>query len=375
VILRTPGQVVIEHSPIPRPHFHEFCQEFYFMVNKKLFGIITFIYGLLLGMGISAQNTQELRLGSSLQGVMRDGREQWYSIRHTEDSFITVETSGSLDTYIELYDSSRNLLAENDDGGEDANARVEFFASAGRTYLFKVRGYNDEVNGSYRVWASNRPLPRPSELRFGALTTATLPEGGEQWYSIRPGSNGFIVIETFRNSFDTYLEAYDSSWKMIAENDDGGEGTNARIELSVEAAKTYIFKLKGLDRSEYGSYQISASFEAIPPDTERNTERSRAVTARLGEAVQVYFRAPSESRWYRYEISRNGTTFVVQTRGGLDTILNLYDGQGNRIAEDDDSGEGLNASILQRLNAGIVYIEVKEISGNMGRCTLHLETR
>jgi hypothetical protein len=321
------------------------------------------------------ESAQELRMGSSYQGDVRAGKEQWYSVRHSEDCIITVETSGDLDTYIEVYDSSSNLITENDDGGEETNARVEIFASAGRTYLLKVRGYDEETYGSYRVWASNRPLPRPSELRFGALTSATLPEGGEQWYRIRPTSNGFVVVETFGNSFDTYLAAHDPSLKLITGDDNGGEGTNSRIELSVEAGKTYLFKLSGLNGKEYGPYQISAIFEPVPPDTERNTERSRAVAVKLGEAMHVYFRSLSESRWYRYDISRNGTAFVVQTRGSMDTLLVLYDGQGNKITEDDDGGEGVNACISQRLNPGTVYIEVKEISGQMGRCTLHAETR
>jgi hypothetical protein len=323
---------------------------------------------------LQAQNAQELRVGSAVQGNMREGQEQWYSVRNTENSFLTVETSGSIDTYIEAYDSSRNLIAEDDDGGESSNARVDFFASAGTTYLFKVRGYDESISGPYRIWASNRPLPRPSELRFGALTSGTLAEGGEQWYSVRATSGGFVVAETFGDSFDTYLVAYDSSWKVIAENDDGGEDTNSRIELFVESGKTYIFKLIAYGGGS-GPYQISASFEAIPPDTERNTERSRAVAARLGEAIPVFLRAQSESRWYRYDVARNGTTLVVQTRGNLDTYLTLYDARGNKIAEDDDGGENYNASISQRLNSGTVFIEAKELSGQMGRFTLHLETR
>ena len=59
----------------------------------------------------------------------------------------------------------------------------------------------------------------------------------------------------------------------------------------------------------------------------------------------------------------------------MDTLLCLYDSRGNLIKEDDDSGEGANALISERLGSGTVYIEVKEYEGNTGRCTLHAETR
>ena len=111
-------------------------------------------------------------------------------------------------------------------------------------------------------------------------------------------------------------------------------------------------------------------------DSDRNTERSSAVDIRLGEAVSVFFHVPGESRWYRYEITRDGTDFAVQTGGNIDTLLFLYDQNGDLAAEDDDSGEDLNASISERLNAGVYFIEVRLYSDTIGRgITLHAETR
>jgi hypothetical protein len=169
------------------------------------------------------------------------------------------------------------------------------------------------------------------------------------------------------------MEAYDSSDKLIAEDDDGGSNYNARIEMNVAANQTYTFKVKGYG-GESGSYSIMATYEALPPDTERNTERSRAVALRLGEAVSVRLRASNESRWYSYNMPRTGT-FVVQTRGSMDTELFLYDSRGTLITEDDDSGENRNALISQTLNTGTYYIEVKGLSGRTGQCTLHTEIR
>ena len=115
----------------------------------------------------------------------------------------------------------------------------------------------------------------PRELRFGNWVSGKLREGEEQWFSVRPSGQGFLVVETSGDT-DTVLEAYDDSRSLIAENDDGGDDSNARLEVFAEAGKTYLFKLKCYEDEEGGPYRIRASFETIPPDTERNMERTRA---------------------------------------------------------------------------------------------------
>jgi hypothetical protein len=213
----------------------------------------------------------------------------------------------------------------------------------------------------------------PQELRAGTWVPGNISNGEEKWFSFRPSGAGIVVVETTGN-LDTCLEVYDASRNILGEDDDGGEEYNARLETFVEAGKTYLFKLYCYDEDESGPYRIRASFESIPADTERNTERSRAVPIKLGEAMPVFFRSSSESRWYRYELTRAGT-LIVQTRGSLDTLMFLYDAQGNMIDEDDDEGDDYNALISVRLNSGTVYIEIKEYDGLRGRCTLHAEIR
>ena len=214
----------------------------------------------------------------------------------------------------------------------------------------------------------------PRELRIGVMNTGTINPGAEEWFSFRSTETGFLVVETF-GDLDTYLEAYDSSRTLIGENDDGGEEYNAKLEIYTEPGNTYQIKLRCYDEDENGPYRILASIDPVTPDTEMNTSMSRAVTIRLGESFPVLFRSPDESRWYRYDISRTGVLFMVQTRGSLDTTISLYDSNGNLIEEDDDSGEDMNALISVRRTTGTVFIEVSEYSGLMGRCTLHAEFR
>ena len=345
------------------------------MFNKMRGLAVAAGLSLLIAGGLFAQTPKEpvpreLRFDSRISGKLREGAEQWFSVQPPETGIVIVETSGDTDTQLEAYDAARTLIAENDDGGENCNARLEIPVEAGRTYLFKLKGYDKDASGPYQIWAGLRPV---TELNFGIWVPGKLRKGEEQWFSIRPTETGHVVVETSGDT-DTCLEAYGASGSSIANDDDGGEDYNARLELFVEAHKSYRIKLSHFE-DESSPYRIRAGFEPLPPDTERNTDRFRAIPIKLGEPIPVYFRADSESRWYRYDIPRPQTLFVVQTRGNMDTLLAIYDDQGKLIEEDDDSGEGDNALVSKRLGSGTVYIEVKEYEGGMGRCTLHAEIR
>jgi len=185
-------------------------------------------------------------------------------------------------------------------------------------------------------------------------------------------TRGLVVMET-TGSVDTYLEAYDASRKLIDENDDGGEESNARLGLFIESGGTYLYKLRGFDENETGPYSIRALFEAAPADV-GNTQRSRAVLLKNDDSIPVLFRSPSESRWYRYDLSHRSNLLIILTKGNTDTYLKLYDSQGKLVAEDDDSGEDGNASLSERLGPGTYYIEVMLYSNKTGRTTIQAES-
>jgi len=335
--------------------------------------LILIVLFLIVSGGLFAQNAQELRFGSVISGNLRSGEEVWYSIRATENCFITVETIGDTDTYLELYDSQRNLLLEDDDSGDDYNARVETLALRGNSYFIKLRAYSGE-SGPFRIMSSFTPLSDAVELRLASPLSGNLSSGQRQLYSIRTTQAGLYTVETTGN-IDTYLEAYDSSYNLIDSNDDGGEDYNARVDVFAESNKVYYFVLRGYSSDESGPYRVLASFESVNIGSANNTSRSAAVTLGLGEAIPVFLTSSGQTRWFVYQTNR-AVTFIVQTRGNMDTILGLYDNNGNLIDENDDySDDSYNALISARLNAGTYYIEVGIYGGGTGRCTLHAEIR
>jgi hypothetical protein len=351
--------------------------------------VFSALFFFVTGSLFSQSDAQELIIGSSIEGSLGYGEEIWYRIRAGQTSFLTIETTGETDTYLEIYDSQNIIIMQDDDGGERVNARVDFYVRSGANYFIKLRGYNNTIAGQYYIKANYMPMPTATELTIGTPYTGRLSAGEDHWFSVRNNRSGIIVVETSGNT-DTYLDVYNNSYTYVLSNDDGGEGKNARIEIPVNANQTYYFKLRPYSRNASGSYRIVARFEqyvaqpviddtsveSLPPDTEKNTDRSRSVSVDMEEEKQVIFYGGlNESRWYSYEIKDEESNLIIRTTGNLNTFLYLYDSLGNQLTRDDNSGEGYNALISKTLEPGIYYIEIMEFFNRAGRCSLHIEVK
>lgn len=108
---------------------------------------------------------------SPVNSSLARGEQEWYYFTAAAGAAYQVETGGSLvDTYMTLYrlnGSSLVMVASDDDGGTEANARIVFSADAGGTYYVLVEGYDDMETGYYTI----------SVATGGILKTAGAPQG------------------------------------------------------------------------------------------------------------------------------------------------------------------------------------------------------
>lgn len=92
--------------------------------------------------------------GVAKTGTISQGGEYWYRFVATECSDFTFSTTGSIDTYGELYQGN-TLLTTNDDGGEGTNFSITYLLVEGSEYRLKVRGYSSSTSGTYSVKAES----------------------------------------------------------------------------------------------------------------------------------------------------------------------------------------------------------------------------
>jgi len=213
--------------------------------------------------GISAVNQAYpvptvLNIGSFINGNISFNEELWYSVRAGQTGTLVVEVSSSVDTTLIAYDDSYTYLAY-DYNAEYQNVRIRRLVTSGKTLFFLLRGSEGDRSGTYRIYASIEPVPSPTPLTIGSFMSGNITPGGEYWFSVSPVKSGKLIVETTGGT-DTYLDAYDSSYNILASNDDYSD-QNAHIEIDAAANQTFIFLLRGYSTSTEGQYRLLASME------------------------------------------------------------------------------------------------------------------
>jgi hypothetical protein len=136
--------------------------------------------------------------------------------------------------------------------------------------ILLVLGFSSCLSGGNAI---SRQQELAQELTLETEISGILNTFDVHWFRIQVMESGRIVIETFGNT-DTYLKAFDTNNNKIAENDDGGQGNNARLEIPVMIGNTYFIKLSGYGRSS-GPYRIIAFDEIQRQEVARRELEAR----------------------------------------------------------------------------------------------------
>ncbi len=217
--------------------------------------------------------------GSQMNRSLHDGDEDWFSINLNEAAIISVYTSGSVDTYLTAYESGGTReLKSNDDGFSDddsnLNANLTLSCEAGKTYLFRVTGF-EGATGFYGIQAEravvddsgepNDTLDMATELAPGTSLTASFSDSSDvDWYRIEVGAGGGVLYVSTTGSQDTVIHLYDQNEDHLAEADDTGDDYNASLRIPVSSGAYYI-KITDFDEHS-GRYTVQADILASDSD-------------------------------------------------------------------------------------------------------------
>jgi hypothetical protein len=309
--------------------------------------------------------------------TLHSGDEDFFLLIPASDGQLISETTGSVDTYMELYNAeTREKLAQNDDGGSGSNARIRYNAQAGKRYIAKVRGY-DGSTGQYgfrsylSVRASSSGFDNPLAYEIGAddnaaIMNRSIDSGDEDFFLLLPANDGQLIMET-TGSIDTFMEFYNAETRQkLAEDDDGGRGSNARIRYEVQAGKRYIAKVRGLDSSDTGPYGFRAwlniQVRLTPDEYEPDNDSNSAKQIEVGTSQQHTFHTSNDVDWVKFQITKPGR-YVIRARGvntnRLDTYIELFDSNMNPIDENDDGGDGADSLLRLHLENGLYYLKAE----------------
>jgi len=321
------------------------------------------------------------------------GELDWYSFEVIESDstlFILAEgTDGEYGIRVLLFDDEDTYIDAAEDG------LLEVMLRAG-TYYIRIDSFETDVQGYTLVVfngaeiESNDGLLEAGGLGEVAgpvlLVASLMPPGDADFFRFEIPESGLTGMSNALridvggpSSGDTelilyqYIETEDRYLPIVAD-DDSGEGYWSRVLLRPQPGGRYavrieetMFPLVGID-----DYDLSITPVVLNMDDEPNDTSAKAATLALMPSnvtswmADGVLDADDSIDFYKLTIEASALVQIWTESqpgvGDFDTLLTLYTPSGDRLAENDDSGDSLWSRIAASIDAGEYFVTV-ETSG------------
>ena len=172
-----------------------------------------------------------------------------------------IETEGPTDVLMSLFgpNSQSAFVAEDDDSGQDRNARIVSNLSAG-TYFVQIRHFQGTGTGTYGISVrADAAQPAIPEIQVnGPQVQGNIEAANESdIYRFAASVTGLYTIET-TGVTDTFLTLFgpNSQTTLITQDDDSGPGVNSRIVADLVAG-IYFARIRHFSPTGTGAYSIT----------------------------------------------------------------------------------------------------------------------
>lgn len=344
-----------------------------------------------------------LRVGDEVRGALDSSdpvRNRAGDTYRYEDYSVTarrgqrleaVLRSEDFDAYLQVFAGSADdgdaALAEDDDGlGEGTDSRLRFVAPENGTYVLRARTLSGAEGGDYTLSLAQRPdaprAPRPTGIRVGAEVKGAIsdrdPEDDESErrydaYSFRASAGERVAVSLDSDAFDPQVyvgQMAGQNFVELASNDDGPNGLGSYLVFTAPRAGEYVIRAMPLSEGE-GDYRLK--LEAGPPPlVAAPIQIGAAVDGVLNEQDSVNDNG-ARADAYSFTASEGQRIEAKVSSDDFDTYLELFDADGQSIAQDDDgAGEGTNSRLAKTLSAGRYTLQVRALGDGTGDYSLSL---
>lgn len=266
-----------------------------------------------------------------------------------------------------------------------SSAGTSPYSSLSNSVVVSTSGNND-------FFSSARVLTGTTGSVYDSNTSATRETGepttynataSTKWYSYTPATSGYLTINTNGSSFDTVVGVFTGSTisglTLRASDDDGGDGSNSLLSLSVSSGTSYFIQVGSYVSGATGAITLNWSLGSASCIGSPTNNSLSCATVLSGSAGTVYgdnYSATLEisepgtalicaSVWYKITPTGSGTASFDTDGSDFDTVLTLYRsssvtgtyGSLSYLAESDDYSSSDRTSYLggQTINSGYTY--------------------
>ncbi|MEQ1617395.1 MAG: pre-peptidase C-terminal domain-containing protein [Terricaulis sp.] len=319
--------------------------------------------------------------GDYREGVLSAaGDRDWYRLNLEEGQSVRIALDAAAgadsvgDPLVVVYGPDGAELTRDDDGGVGLNSWLEFQATAAGGYFVEARGFSDDAVGRYAISITE------GEIGDSAETAEMLSPGPEGRTSLigAPGDVDWFAVNVVEGRpyrftlsgsepdalVDPLLVLYDAEGNEVARDDDGGPGYASSITFMPLASGTYFAAAAAFgEEGGSGLYSLRVLDNDVPASGETDEILDAAADDRLSRIDM-----PGDLDSYRIELE-SGTTYTIETVGTgeyplADPFVAVLDGAGERVASDDNSGDGSAARLRFTPEDGGSYLV--QVSGSNG---------
>jgi hypothetical protein len=395
--------------------------------------------GLVASVALPATAQQQISIGTSVTGtltmsdpVLPSDQSHYKLFTFMGQAGQTVQVdlmSSDFDAYLYLRDQNGQNLAQDDDSGGGLNSRI--VRNLPYTGMFQILA-NTLRAGQYGSFTLSlqasgmaqpvvtQPLAQPiaSPLQLVVIGSIGLNQqvqnilsagaplyDGKKYHAYNfECTAGQQLQMDLLSDWDNYAIVFDPVGNIVARDDDGGEGLNARIVHACTTTGTYRLMVTTYSASSStGAYTlrvqglgtptpiqaqpqpiaqpvpqpIPTAAPAVMPSNPIPAPGQTGLTAigqvlrgRLETGDQTMADGTFADIW-QFQGSAVQTITIDVRSDEFDTYMQLLDANGNKLGEDDDSGGNLNSRLTFTLPATGMYQIVVNNSGQSKRMGLY----
>lgn len=332
------------------------------------------------------------------------GDGSWYHLYEIQaEPFEALEialTSGDFDAYLvggTTPDGALGVEVSDDDGGGGTDALLRVEAGPDGRFYAIANTYSAGQSGRYEIAVASLGGGTPMDdgivtLQLGDSVAGeltaddpTMDDGSHFDIYVYEGAPGEEVEITLSSpDFDTYLllrRAFGDGLENIAEDDDGGDGTNSRLLVTLDRSGTYVIGANTYAAAATGRYTLSIA----RPDGSAPDASSGLSALRTGQPVSGSLDAgdatlPDDSYVdrYVYRGTPGERVTVTMRSAAFNAYLLVAAVSGDNletVGRDDDSAGGTDARLTFTVEGNGVYaIQANSLSaGETGAYSLVVE--
>lgn len=275
-----------------------------------------------------------------------------------------------------------------DDSGGGLNASLVHMVPDSGQLQIRANAISSDAAGAFTLSVSRLPpqaAPSVGALRIGQSVDTSFTEASPvdeddtpfALWSLQGRAGQTLLVRMRSSELDSYLESgrmEGGRFIAEAEDDDGGEGLDARLRVSLDRNGRATIRTSALGAG-LGAYSVSVAEPPAPrPVTTTRIAVGESVRGRLDDNDP--FTEDEEIRYDVYQITGNpGQRVVVRMESAdFDPILRWGIYEGERFVQDisdDDSGGGTSAQFTVTLDAdGAGRLQATSFAAAQGSYTL-----